>query len=129
MARLYKPLLAWLQFLWFLIVLVLRLEQRINWDWSVVFVPIFMLDLAMWSSMATRLVVNFMYRHTRLVMAMNKRRQALYLFYLTAKVTFQVLLCLKLDAFVAIALYWVLAPLYLMLPVLIIDASIALYLS
>jgi hypothetical protein len=128
MARLYKPLLAWLQFLWFLIVLVLRLEQRITWDWYLVFLPIFLLDLAMFSDILTRFIINFTHREAHLLsMSMNKWRQGVYLFYLSAKITFQILLCLKLDAFVNMALYWVLTPLYVMLPVLIGDASMQLF--
>lgn len=44
MAVLHRALYTWFNILIFLILLVLRLDQRIQWNWFIVFIPMWLYD-------------------------------------------------------------------------------------
>lgn len=44
MAVLHRALFTWFNILIFLILLVLRLDQRIQWNWFIVFIPMWLYD-------------------------------------------------------------------------------------
>ena len=44
MALIHRALLTWFTVLVFLIFLVLKLERRLNWNWFLVFVPLWFFD-------------------------------------------------------------------------------------
>lgn len=45
MTALHRALYTWFNLLIFLILLVLRLDQRTQWNWFIVFIPLWLFDL------------------------------------------------------------------------------------
>lgn len=133
MAVLHRALFTWFNILIFLILLVLRLDQRIQWNWFIVFIPMWLYD-----NILLIYVIFNMVSHCKNVRTANLRRevnqsqiifrmtiksvcwlffQTLYLNAVLLKLSAQILLCLKLEipqwnlpAKVILSPYWVLIP-------------------
>ena len=120
MAVLHRALFTWFNLLIFLILLVIRLDQRIQWNWFIVFIPMWLYD----QILLIYIVFN-MVSHFKNGLVVNLRREAWYMTAVFMKLTAQILICLKLEAS-----HWflpakiVLAPFWVLLPALAVDVFV-----
>ncbi|XP_012265069.1 transmembrane protein 60 [Athalia rosae] len=119
MAVLHRALFTWFNLLIFLILLVLRLDLRIQWNWFIVFIPLWVYDNILLIYIVFNMISHCKNAHDR---ASSLRRKAWYMTAVLTKLSGQVLICLKLEA-----VQWglpakaVLAPFWLLLPALVCD--------
>lgn len=114
MAVLHRALITWFLCLVFLILLVIRLDQRTNWNWFIVFIPMWIFDVAVltyaWFSIFSRcknepleFCSAFITRKVQIVVVVM------------LKLALQVLLCLKLEYQLwNLPLYYVLIPFWIL---------------
>ncbi len=58
MAVLHRALCTWFVVQIFLILLVLRLDERVRWSWFIVFIPIWLHDAIMQMSLIVKIVTS-----------------------------------------------------------------------
>uniref|UniRef100_A0A6M2E2W1 Putative membrane protein n=1 Tax=Amblyomma tuberculatum TaxID=48802 RepID=A0A6M2E2W1_9ACAR len=63
MAVLHKVLLAWFLFHRFLVLLALRLDEKTDWNWFIVFVPMWAFDIKLFLYLTIRLMKSCKRRH------------------------------------------------------------------
>lgn len=123
MAVLHRALFTWFVLLVFFILLVLRLDSRTHWNWFIVFVPLWLYDLIL-------LVYVLFYAVSQCKGHCGGRVAATRTWSVAAvtlKMTAQVVLCLALEyPSWQLSVYWVMAPLWLFLPVLVVAVFISL---
>ncbi|XP_047002409.1 transmembrane protein 60 [Schistocerca americana] len=123
MAVLHRALFTWFILLVFFILLVLRLDSRTHWNWFIVFVPLWLYDLIL-------LVYVLFYAVSQCKGHCGGRAAATRAWSVAAvtlKMTAQVVLCLALEyPSWQLSVYWVMAPLWLFLPVLVVAVFISL---
>jgi hypothetical protein len=67
MAVLHRALFTWFNLLIFLILLVLRLDQRIQWNWFIVFIPMWLYDNILLIYIAFNMILFCKNAHDRLI--------------------------------------------------------------
>lgn len=112
MAVLHKVLLTWFLFTIFFILLALRLDEKTEWDWFVVFIPMWLFDIKMAGYVTLQLWTMCRRRHDTAAAIRGKVR---CLFCLFLKTAFQLCLCTKLQYTAKIPWVLVAAPLWVML--------------
>jgi len=118
MALVGRATVWWLLGTLFLLFVVLRLDGSTDWKWFVVFTPMWLLDILSIVSLITIVVVGT--RNNRFVQHINEfhvsKERAIYLIavYVT-KLTFGLLLCAKLDGYLAASYFFLFSPLWIML--------------
>lgn len=141
MAVLHRALITWFLALIFLILLVIRLDQKSNWNWFIVFIPMWIFD-------GTVLIYSIFFMINRCKSMRNSsrggsnslsmtskqyctlviKRRLYYVAGILLKMTTQILLCLKLEIpSLNIPLYYVFMPLWVILLVGILRISHVLY--
>uniref|UniRef100_UPI00398E4B29 transmembrane protein 60-like n=1 Tax=Pristiophorus japonicus TaxID=55135 RepID=UPI00398E4B29 len=108
-----RVLLTWLFTLLFLIVLVLKLDETLLWNWFLVFIPLWIFDAVLLVLLTVKLVGRCKAGHERHV-----RRKVCYLCAVLLKLAFLLALCARLEHYAAAAaakLSCILAPLWLLL--------------
>ncbi len=125
---LHRALCSWFICLIFLILLVLRLDKRIWWSWFIVFIPMWLYD----SILLLYLTFNLVTHHNRTFKSM--RRRVWNLTCALLKLTAQIMLCLKLDLEnnkdypgFKLPLYYVMIPVWIVLPVASVDIFYTMY--
>jgi Transmembrane Fragile-X-F protein len=111
-----RALFTWFVLLVFLILLCLRLEQRILWNWFIVFLPFWFYDtiLIIW------VVIEIIKLRSRsLERFLPCRSYQFYLGGILLKIVGQILLCLKLE-YDYLNLYLVMIPIWALLLTLIV---------
>ena len=160
MAVLHRALCTWFVCLIFLILLVLRLDERTRWSWFIVFIPMWLYDGVLIVYLAFEMVtycrapggpggryspslstwiwfkISFPLNHHNFISsviplhhcraaARYVRRKAWYLACAAMKLAIQIMICLKLENLgngaLDIPLYYIMIPLWIMLPVTIAD--------
>lgn len=120
MAVLHRALFTWFNLLIFLILLVLRLDSRIEWNYFIVFIPMWIYD----NILLIYIIFN-MISHCKNRRVNNLQREARYMIAVLLKLSAQILICLKLEAPQwSLSAKIVLAPFWLLLPSLGIDVFI-----
>lgn len=120
MAVLHRALFTWFVLLVFLILIVLRLDSRTNWNWFIVFIPLWVYDSILLIYVFFNMMSHWKNGHDRL--SNSVQRKIWYLFAIILKLASQIMLCLKLqNPWIHISTYYVLTPLWILLPLLIID--------
>lgn len=120
MAVLHRALFTWFNLLIFFVLLVLRLDQRIQWNWFIVFIPMWLYD----HILLVYIVFN-MISHCKNSRLFKLPREIRYMTAVFMKFGAQILICLKLEA-----PHWylpakiVLAPFWILLPALAVDVFI-----
>lgn len=108
MALVHRALFTWFILLVFLIFIVLRMDSRIQWNWFVIFTPFWIYNtfLIMYTvfNIASYCKMNYIFR-----------REMIYLFHIIMLVAFQIMAALKLDAFINISSFYMMAPLWFIL--------------
>lgn len=110
-----RVLLTWIFSLIFLIMLVLKLDRKIQWSWFLVFLPVWTFDtillLMLIVKMAGRCKPGFDPRNE----AENLKKRVWYLIAILLKVAFCLTLCVKLEHLSDILLSFVCVPLWTLL--------------
>lgn len=119
MAVLHRALFTWFVLLVFLILIVLRLDSRTNWNWFIVFIPLWVYDSILLIYLFFNMMSHWKNGHDRL--SNSVQRKICYLFAIILKLASQIMLCLKLNSSFEISTYYVLTPLWILLPLLMID--------
>jgi len=131
MAVLHRALCTWFICLIFLILLVLRLDKRTKWSWFIVFIPMWLYDSILLLYLTFHLVRHCRRPHNRNFKSMRRKIWNLVLVIL--KLTAQIMLCLKLEmengtnSPTKLPLYYVMIPVWIILPVTVFDVSFNLY--
>ncbi|XP_055620261.1 transmembrane protein 60 [Toxorhynchites rutilus septentrionalis] len=108
-----RALFTWFILLVFLILLCLRLESRINWNWFIVFIPLWLYD----TILITWVVIEIIQRQhaNRLI---SFRHYEYYVAGILLKIVSQIAICLKLE-YNTIPLYAMMVPIWCLLAMLI----------
>lgn len=124
MAVLHRALFTWLVLLVFLILLVLRLDSRTQWNWFIVFVPLWVYD----SILLIYVLINMISLCKGYPERMSVvRRKVWYIVAIILKMATQIILCLKLEyPLWNISIIFVMLPMWTLLPVLLVDVFITL---
>jgi len=124
MAVLHRALFTWLVLLVFLILLVLRLDSRTQWNWFIVFVPLWVYD----SILLIYVLINMISLCKGYPERMSVvRRKVWYIVAIILKMATQIILCLKLEyPLWNISIVFVMLPMWTLLPVLLVDVFITL---
>ncbi|NP_001003481.1 transmembrane protein 60 isoform X1 [Danio rerio] len=107
-----RVLLTWIFTLIFLIMLVLKLDRKIDWSWFLIFLPIWTFDLILLLmlivKMAGRCKPGFDPRNG----AENLKKRVWYLIAMLLKLAFCLTLCAKLESLMDIMVSSVCIPLW-----------------
>lgn len=123
----HRALFTWFILLLFFILLCLRLDGRMHWNWFLIFLPMWLYDVILSIIALFNLV---MHCKQDSIKHLIKSEHNVLLLVVVLKVAAQIMICLKLEyKWLQLSLYHVLIPLWLMLPILIVDASMKLFKS
>lgn len=121
----HRALFTWLIFLVFLILLCLRLESRTNWNWFLIFLPIWVYDIVLFTDALFNILIRCKQETTR---NLFKNKHYLIIASIFLKLAFQIMLCLKLEhKSLNLQIYHILLPIWILLPLLITDISVTLF--
>ncbi|CAG0919090.1 unnamed protein product [Notodromas monacha] len=127
MAVMHRALFVWVLILLFFIMLVLILDHRTDWNWFVVFVPMWIFDVIALEYVIFNIVMHLKNGHDRNRTPMQTK--LVYLFCFLLKTAFGILLCLRLEyPEWKLHLGFVMLPLWILLIVLLTYLSKRLYL-
>ena len=128
MAILHRALFTWFIVLVFLILLVLKLDRKVSWNWFLVFVPLWLFDAVMLIYITFKMVVHCKHGQDRTeATRITMKRKVFYLEAVVLKMTFQVLLCLRQQEYVSLDLRYVMVPFWLLMLEGIVDISTGLF--
>lgn len=120
-----RALFTWFILLLFFVLLCLRLDGRIHWNWFLIFLPMWLYDLLLTINALYHIVMDCKQDSFK---ELCKNKNNVLLLVIILKITAQIMICLKLEyRSLNIALYYVLLPFWLLLPILIIDISWTLF--
>ena len=125
MALIHKALLTWFAVLVFLILLVLRLDNKVTWNWFFIFTPMWLFDAVVTIYIAFNMIVHCKNGYDRTELTM--RHKVHYTVGVFLKLSFQVLLCMRLQYYPKIELYYVMIPLWLLFSKAIVDVTVTLW--
>ena len=117
----YRVLGVWSVVLLFLIFLVLRLDKETQWFWFIIFIPLLIFDCFVIFYILLRIC-----RHIKDGVDPNHfsiPRKLWFLFMVTSKLSFIIVLCCRLENIVTASYYVVFIPLWIFLLGLGCDAS------
>lgn len=115
MAVLQRALFTWFILLVFLILLVLRLDSRIQWNWFIVFIPVWFYDTILMVYIFFNMMSHCRNSHDRLSNCVVKK--LFYLFAIILKLISLIVLCLKLESpSTNISTLYVMFPIWICLP-------------
>lgn len=110
-----RVLLTWIFSLIFLIMLVLKLDGKISWNWYLVFLPVWTFDtillLMLIVKMAGRCKPGFDPRNA----ADNLKKRVWYLVAILLKLAFSLLLCARLETLTDMNVSYICIPLWALL--------------
>ncbi|KAK7872838.1 hypothetical protein R5R35_006710 [Gryllus longicercus] len=125
MAVLHRALFTWFVFLVFLILLVLRLDMRTQWNWFIVFIPLWIYDFILIVYVIVNIVSSCRNVHDRIWNPL--RNKGWYALGIVLKMASQIMLCLKLqNPTWPVSVYGIMVPLWILLPALLTDVFITL---
>lgn len=126
MAVLHRALFTWFICLMFLILLVLRLDERVRWSWFIVLIPLWLYDSILLIYLVFSIISNCRNHHDRFLPTM--RRKIWYILAIVLKLAAQVMLCIRLeDNGVKLSLLYVMIPVWIILPIATADVFISLF--
>ncbi|NWX37528.1 TMM60 protein, partial [Notiomystis cincta] len=110
-----RVLLTWLFTLLFLIMLVLKLDEKAPWNWFLIFIPVWIFDtillVMLIVKMAGRCKSGFDPRNG----SQSMKKKVWYLIAMLLKLAFCLALCAKLQRFTTMKLAYVFIPLWALL--------------
>ncbi|XP_078061423.1 transmembrane protein 60-like [Mustelus asterias] len=108
-----RVLLTWLFTLLFLIILVLKLDETLGWNWFLVFIPLWIFDTVLLVVLVVRLAGRCKAGYDR--HSGNVQRKVWYLCAMLLKLGFLLALCARLERYAIMKLSWILIPLWILL--------------
>lgn len=121
----HRALFTWFILLLFFILLCLRLDGRMHWNWFLIFLPMWLYDVILLIIALFNLSINCKQESAK---ERLKNEHNLLLLVVLLKVAAQIMICLKLEyKSLHLSLQHVLIPFWLLLPILIVSVSIKLY--
>jgi len=117
-----RALCAWFFLVLFLVLLVLRLDEKILWSWFIVFIPMWLLDVIMIIYISI-----FMIRHCAMGNDPSGRsvlRKSYCIVCLLFKIAIQMLLCIRVEYASTLAAAFAIVPISLLLAALTVDVSL-----
>jgi len=132
MAVQHRALWTWFIILIFLILLVLRLDEQTGWPWFIVFIPMWLYDSILFLYLIFNMIIHCKNGHDATPMRVSDLlvRKIWYICGVLMKLAFQIMLCLKLESTEGddfdIPTYYLMLPLWIWLPVTIIDMLVIL---
>ena len=135
---LHRALFTWFICLMFLILLVLRLDERVRWSWFIVFIPLWLYDSILLIYLIFSMVSHCRTSHDRF--GKNKLisqnffrfqrsilRKLWYIFLVVLQLAAQIMLCLKLSEVVSLSLFYVMIPVWIILSASTVDVFQSLF--
>ena len=118
-----RALCAWFFLVLFLVLLVLRLDEKVHWNWFIVFIPMWILDMIVLISVSI-----FILRHCAMGNDPSGRTM-LHKSYCVAcvlfKVAVQVLVCVRVEYSSNMAASLTVIPVWLLLVALTVDVTLS----
>lgn len=124
MAVIHRALFTWFIFLLFLVLLVLRLDTRIQWNWFIVFFPLWFYDIMLLLCIVFNMLSQCKSGLDRF--SNSIQRKICYIIAISLKITSQILCCLRLEMFEHMPMFYVFAPIWVLMPVLLTDVFFSL---
>lgn len=123
----HRALFTWFILLLFFILLCLRLDGRMHWNWFLILLPMWLYDVILTIIALFNLAMICKQDSFKELL---KNEHNMLLLVVMLKVAAQIMICLKLESrSLQISLYHVMIPFWLLLPILIVDVSVKLYKS
>lgn len=120
MAVLHRALFTWFNLLIFLVLLVLKLDGKIQWNWFVVFIPMWL-----YNNILLMYIIFNMISRCKNGLLISLHKEVWYITAVILKLCAQILICSKLEAPEwSLPAKVVLAPFWLLLPALAVDVFI-----
>uniref|UniRef100_UPI00358ED222 transmembrane protein 60 n=1 Tax=Myxine glutinosa TaxID=7769 RepID=UPI00358ED222 len=119
MPLIHRVLMTWLFTMFFLVLVVLKLDNRAPWNWFLVFIPLWVFDLILLLILVVRLISNCRTGYDQAEVSL--RKEVWYLVAMLLKVSFLLVLCFHLEGFTTAPLYLLFIPLWLLLLGAMID--------
>ena len=111
MAVIHRALVTWFLVFLFLIFLIFKLDGRFEWNWFVVFTPMWIFDLKLATFLMVKIFQNSRRRNGPIEnISVLLRKRFVYLASVIFKLVFQSLLCLKLQYYSSLSIYIVMTP-------------------
>lgn len=122
MAIIQRALFTWFIVLVFLILMVLRLDKKVSWNWFLVFIPMWVFDAVVIIYITFKMIVHCKngYDH-RVDLNISLTKKGFYMAAVLLKLSFQVLLCMRLQYYPEIDLKYVMIPFWILMSKAIYD--------
>ena len=117
-----RALCVWLFLVLFLVLLVLRLDEKVLWSWFIVFIPMWLLDMIMIVYISI-----FMIRHCVMGSHSSGRsmlRKSYCIVCILLKTAAQILICVRVEYASTMAAAFAVVPVWLLLVALTVDVSL-----
>ena len=121
MATLHRALFTWFMLLIFVILLVLRLDDKAAWNWFIIFIPMWVFDGIIVIYILCHMISHCKSGPDRTGMTMA--RKVWFLISMMLKLTFQVLICVRLEYGSWLSLYYVMVPAWVLLIMVASDVT------
>ncbi|XP_048355420.1 transmembrane protein 60 [Sphaerodactylus townsendi] len=115
MSLVQRVLLTWLFTLLFLIMLVLKLDEKAPWNWFLIFIPIWIFDTILLVMIIVKMAGHCKSGYDPRNGNQNLKKKAWYLAAMLLKLAFCLALCAKLEQFTDMKLTYVFIPLWALL--------------
>ena len=117
----YRALLIWFLILAFFVLLCVRVDDKVQWNWFIVFIPLWLLDVA-----AFVYIMVFIIRHCVSGVDTTSRtmkEKIFFMFCVGVKMTFEILVCVRLEYVATFRAIFVAVPLWTLLTAAVVDVS------
>jgi len=126
MAVLHRALFTWFICLMFLILLVLRLDERVRWSWFIVFIPLWLYDFILLIYLVFSMISHCRTSHDRFPRTVM--RKIWYIFLVVLQQAAQIMLCIKLENNgIDLSLFYVMIPVWIILSASTVDVFLSLF--
>ncbi|XP_061107514.1 transmembrane protein 60 [Conger conger] len=110
-----RVLLTWIFTLFFLIMLVLKLDEKVHWNWFLIFLPVWIFDAILLLMLAVKMAGRCKPGYDPRNGSQDLRKKAWYLAAMLLKLAFCLTLCARLEKLTEIKVTFVCIPLWALL--------------
>lgn len=122
MAILHRSLFTCFSLLAFLILLALKLDKKVKWNWFLVFIPMWIFDAVIVIYITFKMIAQCKNRYNSGQVSMT--RKVCYMSFVLLKMSFQVILSMKLEYYnEEISMYYAMVPFWMFFIFVISDVS------
>ncbi|XP_022102768.1 transmembrane protein 60-like [Acanthaster planci] len=98
MALLQRAILAYVCVLAFLILVAVRLDQRLEWNWFLVFIPLWLFDFVVLVLLVIKMISHCRFGYDQSDMSLSMINKVWFVGVTVLTLTFQIMLCVRLQA-------------------------------